>query len=333
MPDLLTSNLASDPDWFLHRIDAAEGRATFVRSDRNRLASTLFLDGRTSFATGRTTCLDLTSLGPSAGISNSPARFIFHMSFCGSTQLARLLGETGAGVVLKEPQALVDLADWQRSLIERGTVDRRFLPALHATTTLLSRNWPGSPPTMIKPSNWANTLIPMLGAPESRAVLVTIERRAFLCAVFRGGRDRLAFTARAAAHFAAAASQASRLEQAIASVDDPLDQMARLVLLAHELQRHLFATAACPTTRIEQQLISENPSAALDRACEALGVSWSRDQAGSIDQLAKSDAKSPGHPYTARGQTAENDLIERHHGKRFDRALAWADQARPDRTR
>ena len=327
MPETVPSDLGSNPDWILHRVDPVEARATFIRSDREQLVSTLFLDGRTAFAKGPTLSVELGALEQLAVVA-APARFIFHMSFCGSTQLAHLVGESGAGVVLKEPQALVDLADWQRTLTERGIDDQRFIPALRASISLLSRGWPGSPPTLIKPSNWANTLIPMLAGAVSHAALVTIERRAFLCAVFRGGRDRLTFTARAASHFAAAAGQVPRLNQAIASADDALDQIARLVLVAHDLQQRLFAEAASfsGVARMDQQLISEDPRAALDRACEALALSWSEEQAAAIDKLKGFDAKDPAQPFSAAEQVAENDLVEQHHGQRFDRALAWADQ-------
>ena len=329
MPDTAPGGLAANPDWLLHRIDAVKGLATFVRSDRDRLAATLFLDGRTAFATGQTLDVELAALDQLASAPAAPARFIFHMSFCGSTQLAHLVGESGAGLVLKEPQALVDLADWQRTLAERGIVDPRLAPALRGSIALLSRGWPGSPPTVVKPSNWVNTLIPLLDGAASRVVMVTIERRAFLRAVFRGGRDRLAFTARAASHFAAAVGQTERLDQALASSDDPLDRMARLTLVAHDLQHRQFAQAASfpAVARIDQKLIIEDPVAALDRACEALALSWSKEQAAAIEKLTGRDAKNPGQSFTASGQLAEDAVVEDHHGQRFDRALAWADEA------
>lgn len=315
--------VARNPDWFLDRVDAVEERATFVRSNRERLAATLFLDGRTPFATGPTQSIELAALG---GAHAAPARFIFHMSFCGSTQLSHLVGESGAGVVLKEPQALVDLADWQRALAERGIDDPRFDPALRNCVGLLSRGWPDSPPTLIKPSNWANTLIPALAGPN-KAVLVTIDRRSFLRAVFRGGRDRLAFTARAASHFAAAAGDGPRLAQAIAGTDDALDQMARLVLLTHDLQQRLFDRADfAAVVRIDHRLISEDPRAALDRACDALDLPCPGASAAvAIERLRTRDAKNPGRLFAVREQVAEDDIVEQHHSERFDRALAWAD--------
>jgi len=328
VPEQGLDDLAADPDWFLHRVDAVEGRALFVRSDRDRLASTLFLDGRTSFGSGETRSVELAALEELAGATAVPAKLILHMSFCGSTQLAHLVGESGAGIVLKEPQALVDLADWQRTLTERKIADRRFGPALRASIALLSRSWPASPPTIIKPSNWANNLIPILDAAGSRAVLVTIERRAFLRAVFRGGRDRLAFTARAASHFAAAAGQTARIDRAIGGVDDAFDQMARLVLVAHDLQQQYLADSDrfAATARIDQKLIGSDPRAALYRASSTLALSCSPDRANVIHRLSSLDSKNPGRPFTANGQAAEDDVVEHHHGQRFDRALAWADQ-------
>lgn len=141
------------------------------------------------------------------------------MSFCGSTQLARLIDESGAGIVLKEPYALVDLVDWHWTLREHRSENPSLTVTLRAKLTLLSRRWAGAAPTVIKPSNWAN--LPLLAvmptAPDDRILLVTIDRRSILLAAFRGDRDRLTFPSRAASHFAIALGHIRTVYNAIAS--------------------------------------------------------------------------------------------------------------------
>ena len=298
-----------------------EGRAVFLRSDRDRLGSAPFLDGRTAVSTEPEVKLPLSALEtPDA----NPPRLIMHMSFCGSTQLAQLVDAAGAGLVLKEPQALVDLADWQRSLVEQQLSDERFGPALEAAAGLLSRRWNGAPPTVLKPSNWANNLLPdLLRIDGARAVLVTIEARPFLRAVFRGGRDRLSFTARAAQHLAAATGQASLVRAAISETDDPLDRAARLALVTHEVQRRLFAAAACPSVDYSQ--IASNAADALRTAAGALGLSLSDEAAAqAVQTRASTDAKEPSRSFSSAAQDLEDAEVERHHGERLDRALDWA---------
>ena len=259
--------------------------------------------------------------------SAEPPQFIMHMSFCGSTQLAHLLDASGAALVLKEPQALVDLADWQRSLVEQRLADSRFAGTLAAATALLSRRWADAPPTAVKPSNWVNNLLPgLLALPDIRLVLVTIRARPFLRAVFRGGRDRLAFTARAAAHLAAASGQSNLVEAAIAEVDDPVDRAARLALVTHEVQQRLFAAGldrGCE--RLDYEQIASNPTEALRRAAVELDLALSDDAvAEATDRRATKDAKNPGREFSPTTQDRENEAVERHHGSRFDRALDWA---------
>jgi len=295
-----------------------------LRSDRRRLAGAPFLDGRTPFSDGPERKLALSSLAPLTGAS---PRLIMHMSFCGSTQLAQLIDASGAGLVLKEPQALVDLADWHRSLVEQQLSDGRFDAALGAAMALLSRRWNEAPPTVLKPSNWANNLLPdLLSLAGARAVLVTIEARSFLRAVFRGGRDRLAFTARVAAHLAAATGKPELVEAAISEDDDPVDRAARLALVTHEVQRGLFAqSVGSRCVEIDYALIAAEPDRALTSAAHALGLDISDGAASrAAEERGARDAKDPARSFSRAGQDAEDADVERHHGGRLDAALRWA---------
>ena len=328
----MPENILRDPDWYLDRIDPAAGRAMFDRSDVERLSAAVFLDGRTKFSDGepREMALD----GLTAPTDVEPLLLILHMSFCGSSQLAHLIGASGAAVVLKEPHALVDLADWHRTLVENDLADPRFVPALGAATGLLSRRWPNRGPTVIKPSNWVNNLIPDLVRQDGpvRAVLVTIDRRDFLRAVFRGGRDRLAFTARVASHFAAAAGQPALVGEALAGVADPFDQIARLTLLAHHFQQRWFDTARkaiATAATIGNRQIRDDPREALTTALDALDLRASPDRiATAVEGRKAIDAKQPERGFSVAGQAEEDDVVEQHHVDRFERSLAWADEQR-----
>ena len=318
--------LLSDPDWYLHRVDPARGEAVFLQTDRQRLKQTLFLDGRSDFASGGEARLALADLKVP---QSEPPRFIMHMSFCGSTQLAHLLDAGGAGLSLKEPQALVDLADWQRSLVEHGIDEPGFGATLRSVVALLSRRWEGAPPTLLKPSNWANNLLPdFLGLPEVRVLLLTIEARPFLRAVFRGGRDRLAYTARAASHLAAATGQSGYVHEAVIESGEPVDQACRLALVTHELQRRLFADAAAHGfQRLDFEEILSAPADALERAATALDLTLAGTAESAVRQRSAHDSKNTGLPFSRAQQDQENSEVERHHGLRFDNAIKWAEQA------
>lgn len=118
-----------------------------------------------------------------------PRRLILHMSFCGSTQLAHLIDASGAAMVLEEPQALVDLADWHRVFREPKLDDARFAPALAAVMALLGRCWDDGGPTALKPPNWANSLIPALLDLPGQARVVSPGERFFAPRFAAGARQ------------------------------------------------------------------------------------------------------------------------------------------------
>ena len=162
-----------------------------------------------------------------------PRATSFHGSFCGSTLLTRLLEACTTALVVREPQCLVDISD-ARSARGRLTPCDDDLVSIcdFAATSLTALSEPGKP-VVIKPSNWANNLVPALcSAAGARPLFITMERRAFLRAVFRGGRERLVFTARVAAHLAATFPNGRALVSAAIAARDPLQQIARLAALA-----------------------------------------------------------------------------------------------------
>ena len=160
---------------------------------------------------------------------------------------------------------------------------------------------------------------------------ITIERRAFLRAVFCDGRERLAVKSRVAAHLAAAGKRTAAIEEAILGVSDPFDKVARLELLAHSLQEQLFARTAGEALAgdglIEYDLIHNDPREALCRAIAALNLVVADDAvATALSGRAARNSKSPGRPFTIAGQQEEDRLVEHYHAERFDRALAWAER-------
>ena len=101
-------------------------------------------------------------------------------------------------------------------------------------------------PVVVKPTNWVNPLLPRLCAPGriDHAVFVSMKRRHYLGATFRGGIDRLAFCARLAGQTAPVVPHgAALMHAAIESTSDPFGRMARIMALLHWLQESLFEDA------------------------------------------------------------------------------------------
>jgi hypothetical protein len=327
--------LLFDPRYLLHRIDHEGGRLIFLPTTRRLLARASFLDGRTRIASGPEIACSIADAlrGADVSVGGSRDRFIFHVSFCGSTRLARILDRPGRTLAMREPNVLVDLADWKAALDQRFASDPRLASLVRLACASLRSRWQPDEAVVVKPSNWVNNLIPELASasPGLRPLFVVISRRAFLRAVFRGGRERLAYTARAAAHLAAGRpSDRALLNAAISASSDPLGKVAHIAAFAHWLQHRQFRSAmdaggwgSDHVVTFDQ--IESAPRAAASTAAAALDLALTADDlAEGVGRTSERNAKQPDAAYS-REERFEADLkVDRVHGGHIEAALAWA---------
>ena len=303
---------------FLHRIDPLAGAAAFVATSHSRLAAATCLDGRERFwdavRTGR--------IEAARDPVGAPA-FLFHQGFCGSTLLSRLLEASGA-LVLREPQCLVDIAA-ARPRILAGQSATGLGPLLDFALGHLGET---ADSVVIKPSNWINPLVGDLCVPGrvERALFLTMDRRAFLVAAFRGGRERIEFCIRLAVEIAAALPGGNAtLQQAIDAERDPLDRAAHITALLWAMQDALFVRAIAANgwgdeARVEFADLMADPDAATRRAADHLGLG----QPDAFSNRAmERHSKAPERAFHPADRVREDALVEQHHGVRFDAALGW----------
>ena len=311
---------------FLHRLDGVEGLAEIVATEGGRLRAASFLDGREAFWNYKEVVpLDLREpSGPPA------RRFVFHVGFCGSTLLARLIDRPGTVLALKEPQCLADIAGQRAQLAAGRGVAPISRLVDHALASLGAAGEPELA-VVVKPTNWVNSLLPQLCDPGRgvSAVFVSMDSRAYLGAVFRGGRDRIAFCSRLAGEIAPVLPGGpGLLDEAISGVREPLDRAARLTVLLHAMQETLFDRAIAAngwdaSVRIDFAHLAQHPAAVLRRARRALGL----DLGGEDDRrgfgLMDRHTKDPASPFDLGERLRQDQEIEHHHAQRFDAALDW----------
>ena len=203
----------------------------------------------------------------------------------------------------------------------------------------LRARWQPAEAIVVKPSNWVNNLLPELCHPgrDMRPLFVVSSRRSFLRAVFRGGRDRLAFAARAAAHLATARySHQALLNAAIRAASDPLGQAAHLAAFAHWLQhrqirRAMLAGGWGSDHVVTFDRIEQFPRAAAAMASTALGLDLSVDDlAEGVARNTGRHAKQPDAAYSAEERFEADRKVDRLHGARIEAALAWARDLLPE---
>lgn len=315
---------------FLHRMDSITGEAVEVVTDRTRLSNASFLDGRETFWRQQA----LVPLRPGARDRPSADRFIFHVGFAGSTLLARLLHRHGQVLALKEPQCLADIAG-QRAAIVAGKGIAPLGTLLDHALAELARAGDADMALVVKPTNWANLLLPELCAPfrVRHAVFVTMDRRAFLRACFRGGRERLAFCTRLTSALAPVVPRGNDLlRAAIDAGDDPLDRVGRIVALLHWLQESLFHHAMAQRGWPDSVLVRfedllADPAATVQRVQRLLALPELPADADHAARLMKRHTKDPSAAFRQSGRATQDREVDRYHAERFDAALAWLDRA------
>jgi len=308
---------------FLHKVDAARHIGTFVRTSAAALRAAPFLDGRTCYWKGAPAERDI---GPAAGQPPSFNRYIFHVGFCGSTLLSRLLDQPGRTLVLREPQSLTDFAAYRSALAREGLHDPNLLPLLATVAASLHRPWRPDESVVVKPSNWVNVLLPdLVGPPSTRALFLTMERRAFVRAILRGGGARIAFAARAAVHISHMdEANAELVAKALARAADDDDRLLTLAVLLYDFQLACFSAAAhaggwSPAHWLTLEELRTDPAGALHAAALALDIDPPPGRA------LTEHAKQPGMAYSAIAEAEQDAAIEAAHGARITRALAWID--------
>ena len=318
-----------------HQIDFATEQLIYLPTSRPKIKEASFLDGRTDFANGSPVVGRFDELLSYPISHTEPNRYIFHIGFCGSTFLSRLIDSPGHSLVLREPNVLAALAN-VRAAIDRGEViEGRFDSLLNATRALLNRSWTPNERVVIKPSNWANNLVQILCGASStiRPLFLTMNRSSFLHAVLRGGSPRLAFAARAAVHLSSLCDQDSALVSAALNEGTDIEKLLKVALALHHIQVSLFKRVAyVGNWSAENSLtfdeLQADPKLAARKAATALDIQIS-DEAivSNLKRWSSSNAKDPITPYSVNEEKHAISRLVVANTPLIDNALRWAETA------
>jgi hypothetical protein len=174
------AEIAADADWLPHRLDPAGDRVRFVRIGRDARRARPFLYNFEP-ASSRDSCWIAGDAVREAAVDAAPCHFIFHTAFCRSTLLVHALDVEGVATGLSEPAIVQNLVDVRDSAFGRGMMG----PVLD----LLARPMAPGESVIVKPSNAANPLLPVLleARPQSRVLLLFSQLPAFLRSLAKKG--------------------------------------------------------------------------------------------------------------------------------------------------
>lgn len=319
--------LACDPEWLPDSLDAGRGVIRFAMIGADALRREAFLDARKDpsvVARAEAKIDDLTAVAPDA----APAGYIFHSAFCGSTLLARALDMPGRSLALKEPNILLDLANARRAHPAYQS-DDLFRRHAEIVLRLVERRRAPAERIVVKPTNLALPLAPIVRARGSPVVFLYGSLREFLLSILKKGEEGRAFARKMFNIFALDRTPLGAIEprQSISLTDL---QVAALVW-RHQLEEFAALLASAPrAASLDYANFVGAPAGFLRAAADALSLDL---PPALLDDVAsgpvfQSDAKFSGKPFTAESRRMANDDLESRHAAELTMIANWAEKLR-----
>ncbi len=302
-------DLFASPDHYLHSFDGED--AVFVRMDRAAYRRSIFLDNRIGPAAPGAIRVPVAALAGDFG-APAPTAWIFHVAHCGSTLLARALGELSGGLVLREPLALRQVA--------LSPDPARLALVLR----MLGKRYPGGGPTLVKANVPVNFILPEIAAadPDARVIMLHFGLRDYLPAILRSDNHRQwlrGVTAQLAGHL----GDLSRLSDA---------ERAAALWLA-QARHFAHALGVMPNARtLDAERFFAEPTEALAAAATHLDIdaddaAFARLVAG---PLFATSAKNPAVAFDNAARIARRSAIASDLTAELAAAEIWLEAAAPD---
>lgn len=303
-------DLFSSPDHYLHSFDGPD--AIFVPMDADAYRRSIFLDDRIMPASEAAWRVPVEALVAGEQAPQSEIAWIFHVAHCGSTLLARALGELSDTLVLREPLAL-------RQAAVGG--DQR---ALHLTLRMLAKRYPGGATPIVKANVPVNFVIPEIASvmPDAPAIFLYYGFEDYLLSILRSDNHRAWL--RRVSH-----ELAPKLAQGRATSD--AERAASLWLA--QLRAFAGGLAAMPRGRsLDAERFFADPGSVLSAVRALCGLSYDeqRIEAEVRSELFETYAKNPSVAFENRDRVRRRDKLRGLLAREIGEARGWLDKYAKD---
>ncbi len=318
--------LTGDPAWLPDRLDMTGARISFAHMSRQSIAREAFLDERKNESVTKNAIATLQSLEPFVEATTSAPAFIFHTAFCCSTLLARALDVPGKTLALKEPSILRDVSDAHRMIqsnAERAGVEQAYDIAL----SLISRPHHAEERTVIKPTNTANNLAPIVARSGARVLILYGDLKGFLVSVLKKGEVCKEFVRKQYNIFALENEGVGAIpeRQALGFTDL---QIAALVWRHQmELFANLLAAPAANNLRsLDFRRLLENPKATLAAVNAHLKLGLSEEEIAAVvnGPVFSTNAKFGDQAYDSESRARDEQALLSQHNEALTMIERWA---------
>lgn len=329
-----TKDVLSSPDWLLSGVNSDSKAFVFTNVQRSSLEAMAFHDGRTALGhrANSVTVNFEDALNWQRGHTrpDAPLQLITHTAFCGSTLLSRMLATAPEVACYREPQVLVELADLKacgHSLSHEPTF---WDEIVHFALQQFTQTWEGQSATVLKPSNWANTLLSdiTLRTPV-RVVLMTCDIEDYLLAHLRGGRERIAFSLRLLNHMALCSdSLQSRIDTLEKQYPNGLPNILHLLALNLQAQQELLARHSqlneWDTMELTKHALLNQPVTSIMHTASALGLKTNWYSSTRLKEITRVNAKEDSQSgFSASEESLQNSWLSREYDLEIHAACDW----------
>ena len=329
-----TENVLSSPDWLLSGVNSEREAFNFTNVQRGSLDAMAFHDGRTPLRhKANSVTVDFEdALNWQRGHTcpDSPLQLINHTAFCGSTLLSRMLATAPEVACYREPQVLVELADLKacgHSLTRESDV---WGAIVNFALQQFTQHWEGQSTTVLKPSNWANTLLSdiTLRMPV-RAVLMTCDIEDYLLAHLRGGRERISFSLRLLNHMALCSdSLQGRIDLLEKHHPNGLPNILHLLALNLQAQQELLTrynqVNGWDTIELTKHALLNQPVTSIMHTASVLRLQTNWYSSTRLTEITRVNAKEDSRSgFSASEESLQNAWLRREYDSEIHAACDW----------
>lgn len=327
MSNMKTPDIVADARWLPHHLDMAKRSVTFGRFERATLSNASFADYRIKEAAQSWADVSFDELFAADGLDRTKKPvFLFHTSYCCSTLLSRALDKPGRALALREPEIMMGLSNAYRmaqSQSDRETADR----LRDVLLALIARPHIGDERVVVKPTNAANNIIPIITGQKIPVILLYGDLRGFLASVIKKGDPCKTIIRQIYRVFAMDNMGVSAIPQRDALALTDL-QIAALVW-RHQVELFnaiLHDPARASARSLDFRTLLNKPAETLLASSNHLGLGLNEDicKVVASSELFRKDAKDTNLTYDAARRTDEERALMDQHAEALDLIENWA---------
>jgi len=323
----------TSPDYFLESIDLDQDQAQFLRIERGVYESSAFLDHRMHLPknAAQRERVPLQSI-PVADIPKPRMGYIFHTAFCCSTLLTRCLASGGDCRALREPDVLMQMANYKRLGHPAYADKSRWLVAVEKVNRLLGRHYDEREVVLVKPTNAANNLIPeIIQLPHCPPVVLLYgSLRDFLVSIAKKEQAYRTMLRRLFNVIRMDDGQSDQIEprQLLELTDLQIAAFVWQLQIDHYLQT-LGRFTNKPVCSLNFRHLLDQPRQTLAglSAWFSLGFQAAHIEAIVTGNVFSRDAKHTGSKYSAAARKQEEEQTLQLFGRDIEDTLTWHQQA------